>query len=127
VMRSGDSLSSARTREDSTSALRLRNRGDMRVVVVAVAVEQHAGIADLGTQHPHQVPGRGLRQCDPVANRQRGIDMQRLRRMWWLRRWTPASPPQATRVAPHRCNRAASSTGCRRSGRSTTPRCRAAR
>lgn len=74
-MRSGDSLARARG-EDVDLGAALADGGDPYVVVVAVAVEQHAGIADIGAQHPHQMPCSRLWQHDVVADRQRGLDMQ---------------------------------------------------
>ena len=76
VMRSGDSLSTARARRAiSTSTLALADARDARVVVVAVAVEQHAGIADAAgaARAPGARPRpRAARRVAPVASG--GID-----------------------------------------------------
>ena len=52
----------------------LPDRDDARVVVAAVAVEQHAGVAGAEAQHAHQVAGDLFRQGDARADRERRID-----------------------------------------------------
>ena len=60
---------------DLRACFALADGGDARVVVVAIAVEQHAGIADLQAQHAQQVRGDVLGQHDFGAGLQWQVDM----------------------------------------------------
>src|SRR5690606_5856979 len=53
----------------------LADRGQARRVVVAVAVEQHAGVALAQAQHPRQVVAGVLGQDDGGAGLQRQLDV----------------------------------------------------
>ena len=59
---------------DADLHLALAGHGQRRAVVVAIAVEQHAGIAFAQAHHPHQVVGGVFRQGHGLAAVQRQVD-----------------------------------------------------
>ena len=55
---------------DLSQHFTLADAGQARGIVMAIAIEQHAGIPLLQAQHAHQMRRSAFRQCYVAANRQ---------------------------------------------------------